>query len=357
MKNLVLGIAAILLAVPSQADDFNAPLENIISGYFRPAAADFSESAGKLPNAVSAICTEATEANVLGFQTAFSATIRDFSRIQFLRFGPLLEDDRLSRLSFRPDPRGRAQKQIRKLYAAADNSVLSPVRLGKKSVAVQSLTALELIAFNKDTEVVLGNDSDNKDYTCGYALAIAQNVSKIAHDTSADWIDPDGYSKILLSAGPDNDRYRTSKEAIEDVFNSLATGITITKDQDILPAMGKSKDKTKPNRFPFSRSGNAVVYLTGELAGINDALSSMDLKPMMSSDDQWTLDTLGFEFKNARNYLDALNPPLRRTFSENDGYNQVAALLITLSSIQELMTQGVAGGLGLAGGFNALDGD
>ena len=83
----------------------------------------------------------------------------------------------------------------------------------------------------------------------------------------------------------------------------------------------------------------------------------MDLKPLMSSEDQWTLDTLGFEFKNAGNYLKNLEAPLRATFNQGASYNQVAALLITLSSIQELMTQGVAGALGLAGGFNALDGD
>lgn len=357
MKKLILGIVAALFAVPAQAAEFNQPLEGLITGYIRPATSAFAETAAKLPAAVSAVCSEVSEANVLEFQTAFSDTIRDFSRIQFLRFGPLLDEDRLSRLSFRPDPRGRAQRQIRKLYAASDTSVLSADSLGKKSVAVQSLTALELIAFNKDTEVVLGQAGDNKDYTCGYALAIAENVSDIAHSTAADWADPDGYGNVLLSAGPDNERYRSSKEAIEDVYNTLTTGITITKDQDILPAMGKSKDKTKPRRFPFSRSGNSVIYLSGELDGIHAALFSMDLKPLMSSEDQWTLDTLGFEFKNAGNYLKNLEAPLRATFNQGASYNQVAALLITLSSIQELMTQGVAGALGLAGGFNALDGD
>lgn len=339
------------------AADFNPPLEGLVTGYIRPATAAFAETASGLPDAVSTLCTAGTAVHRGAFQKVFSDTVRDFSRIQFLRFGPLLDDDRLSRLSFRPDPRGRAQRQIRKLYASKDPSVLSAQSLGKKSVAVQSLTALELIAFDTDTTVTLGRSGEDRDYTCGYALAIAANVAEIAEAAAADWADPDGYSLQLLSAGPESDRYRSGKEALEAVYNALATGVTIAKDQDIIPALGKSEDKAKPRRFPFSRSGNSVVYLTGELNGILDALLSMDLKPLMAPADQWTLDTLGFEFTNAGNYLAALETPLRKTFAEGGNYNRVAALSITLSSIQELMTDGVAGALGLAGGFNALDGD
>lgn len=358
MNHLALGLTVLLIGVSAaDAADFKQPLENVITGYIRPATAAFAESAADLPDAVSAVCAESDDARIEAFKDVFSDVVRDFSRIQFLRFGPLLDNDRLSRLSFRPDPRGRAQRQIRKLYASKDTSVLSAQSLAKKSVAVQSLTALELIAFNKDTDVVLGRSGENTDYTCGYALAIAANVAQIAEATATGWANPDGYSRQLLSAGPENARYRTATEAIEVVYNALATGVTIAKDQDLIPALGKSEDKAKPRRFPFSRSGNSVVYLTGELDGIHDALVSMDLKPLMSPADQWTLDTLGFEFKNAGNYLAALETPLRKSFANTGNYNRVAALSITLSSIQELMVDGVAGALGLAGGFNALDGD
>lgn len=357
MKTMISGLVAVFVAVPSMAADLNKPLQGVVTDYIRPATAAFATSAGKLPGAVSGVCSDPSEANVLAFQAAYSDTIRGFSRIQFLRFGPLLEDDRLSRLAFQPDPRGLAQRQIRKIYAVGDKSVLSAETLRNKSVAVQSLTAFDLIAFDKDTNIVLGAAGENRDFTCGYAEAIALNVAEIADSVAKDWADPDGYSQLLLSGGPENERYRSSTEALESVFNSLATGITIAKDQSILPALGKSKDKAKPRRFPFSRSGNSVTYLAGELGGVHDALVSMDLKAHMSPDDQWTIDTLGFEFNNADNYLAPLEPPLRKTFGDGTNYNQVAALVIVLNSIHDLMTQGVAGSLGLAGGFNALDGD
>ncbi|WP_299478169.1 imelysin family protein [uncultured Roseibium sp.] len=358
MRKLVLGIAALVAIVPPAfAADFNDALDGVITGFIRPATTEFAEISARLPSAVSTVCKETNEANLRAFENAYSETIESFSRIQFLRFGPLLEDDRLSRLAFLPDPRGTAQRQIRKIYAAKDDSVLSAETLRDKSVAVQSLTAFDLIAFDKDTNIVLGADGENRAFTCGYALAIAQNVAAISQSVASEWRDPEGYSRLLLSGGGENARFRTSQEALESVFNALTTGVTIAKDQDILPALGTSADKAKPRRFPFSRSANSVVYLSGELGGLRDALTSMNLKRLMPSEDQWTLDTIGFEFKNAGTYLSALTVPLRNTFAEDGNYNRVAALSIVLSSIQELMSEGVAGSLGLAGGFNALDGD
>lgn len=357
MKTLMLGMVVSLVAMPSLASDFNGSIEDAITGYIRPATQEFAQSARKLPEAVSAVCSETNEANVLALQGVYSDTVRGFSRIQFLRFGPLLEEDRLSRLAFQPDPRGLAQRQIRKIYAAKDDSVLQVETLRNKSVAVQSMTAFDLIAFDKETNIVLGADGENRDFTCAYALAIAQNVSEIAARVAGDWADPDGFSKLLLTGGPENDRFRSPTEALEVVYNSFSTGITVTKDQDILPALGSSEEKAKPRRLPFSRSGNGVLYLSGELGGIRDAVFSTNLKSRMPEADRRMFDTLDFEFKNVGNFLSALQPPVRLTFGENDSYNKLKAAALTLSSIHYLMTKGIGGSLGLAVGFNALDGD
>ncbi|MEM8702893.1 MAG: imelysin family protein [Pseudomonadota bacterium] len=357
MRASFLGIVLSVLAVqPAAAADFNDAIDNAIAGYIRPATAQFADSAGKLPEAVQAVCADTSEANLQAFRAAYSATIRDFSRIQFLRFGPLLEEDRLSRLAFLPDPRGIGQRQIRKIYAAKDETALSAATLKEKSVAVQSLTAFDLIAFDKDTNVVLGSADDTREFTCSYAGAIAQNAAQIASAVAADWQDPDGYSKLLLTGGADNDLFRSSQEAMETVYNALTTGITVVKDQDILPALGSSEAKAKPRRVPFSRSANGLVYLSGELAGIKDAVVSMDLIPHLPEENHRALDTLDFEFNNIQNTLSGLKAPIRQTF-DGGSYNKLRAVSFTLSSVHYLMTNGMAGPMGLAGGFNALDGD
>lgn len=347
---------AVVVSWPALATDYQKPVELLISGYIRPATQTFAETAARLPAAVQGICSSHDETRIAAFQNANADTIRDFAKIHFLRFGPLVEEDRLSRLAFMPDPRGTAQRQIRKLVAAQDTGVQNAGTLAGKSVAVQGLTALQLIAFDKTGGVTLGTDGPDS-FACKYSLAIAENVAVIANETAAAWQDPKGYSQILLEIGADNARFKTSKEALESVFNVLATGVTVARDQNLLPALGKSEEKAKPRRIPFSRSGNGVLFLSSELLGLEHALASMDLKAMSPSEHEWLFDTLGFEFKNAQNLLSQLQPPLRQTFEESGAYSKLKVLAITLQSIRELVAPEIAGALGLAGGFNALDGD
>ena len=222
---------------------------------------------------------------------------------------------------------------------------------------MQGLTALELIAFDKTGSVRLGAADDMRDFTCDYALAIARNVAGMADAVATDWQDPAGYSAHLLTAGAGNPTFRTSKEALESIFNALVTGIVIARDQNVLPALGSSPAKAKPRRFPFSRSGNAVSFLSGELSGIRDALFSMELQRALPSDYLWLLDSLDFEFNIAQSYLAQLQPPLRATFKRQKDYDLVEALAIALKSVRDLMVLETAGALELSGGFNALDGD
>lgn len=358
IRQLAVATIAVFSAGPALAVDFEPPLEKLITGYIRPAMADFSETASQLPHAVSDICQEAPDPDAAtAFENAYAETVLEYSGIHFLRFGPLLEDDRLNRLAFLPDPRAAAQRQIRKIYADKDERALALDTLKQKSVAVQGLTALELIAFDKDSNLRLGAPDDDRDFTCGYAQAIAENVAAIASSLEAEWSDPEGYSKVLLSSEAGNDRFRTSKEAIEDVFNNLLTGLIIVRDQDLLPALGSSQEDAKANRFPFSRSANAVGYMSGELAGIRDALFSMDLIDFTADQFHWIFNGIDFEFGNAQGYLDDLQPPLRQTFEEGESYAKVTVLAITVKSIRDTMATELAGALELAGGFNALDGD
>jgi hypothetical protein len=356
MFRLSLAFLALVTCAPASATDYRQPVEELISGYIQPVTQSFAETAGQLPEAVRQVCSSYDTGSRDVFRTAYANTVRDFAKVHFLRYGPLIEEDRLSRLAFMPDPRGVAQRQIRKLLAEQDSDALDAHTLSGKSVAVQGLTAMQLIAFNKTGTVVLGKGGPDS-FTCGYALAIARNVSAIAHETSSGWHDASGYSQELLAAGSEGARFKSPKEALETVFNVLATGVTVARDQNVLPALGASEEKAKPRRLPFSRSANGILFLSSELTGLEQVLTSMNLKEQSPAEYEWLFDTLGFEFKNAQNLLSQLQPPLRETLSENGAYGKLKVLAITLKSIRELVSPEIAGALGLAGGFNALDGD
>lgn len=357
MKRILVSAAAALMAWPALAADLTQPIEKMIAGYIQPEARVFADVTTRLPEAVKEVCQEPADEAKADFKVVFSDAVGQFARIHFLRLGPLIEEDRISRLAFQPDPRGIAQRQIRKLYAVQDESVWTAESLSEKSVALQGLTALQLIAFDKTGAVILGEEGERRDFTCSYALAISENVVSIARDVMLSWFDADGFSKTLLQTDGSNARYQTDMEALEDVFQTLSTALIVVRDQNITPALGSSEEKVRPNRIPFSRSGNGVVFLTSEMNGILDAIRSMDLEPMMPEEHAWLIGSMTFEFENALKTLKKLQPPLRETFEVSGAYGQLSLLVISLNSLQRLVGERVAGALGLAGGFNALDGD
>ncbi len=352
-----LAILSVLVAFPAQAGDFNRYLENVITGYIRPATTEFRTSSSTLPDAVAAVCEQHSPDTVDAFDSAFGSVVQSFGRISFLRFGPLADEDRLSRLAFVPDPRGISQRQIRKLLAARDETVLEAASLADKSVAVQGLTALQLIAFDKSTGVTLGEAGETRDYICGYALAISKNVAAIGAELDAAWSNDAGFKQILLTGGVGNPRFTSSQEALEEVFSALVTGLIVVKDQDILPVLGASPEKARATRMPFSRSGNGIAYIKAELAGIQDAVNAFGFDASSFDRQERITRSLDFDFSQAEATLNRLTPPIRKTFSDTDAYQQLKVAVFIVSSLRDTLNGRIGSGLGLSGGFNALDGD
>lgn len=357
MRILALSAVFFGLTVPAFGVDYSAQVERSIESYIRPAMTQFATVSAVLPEKVASVCAASNAETKAQFSAQFSEVVRSFGSINFLRFGPLVADDRLSRLAFLPDPRGIAQRQIRKVYGNADAGVSNQEELKGKSVALQGLTALQLIAFDADTRVVLGDDGKTREFTCAYARAIAGNVAMIAAELDAAWQDPDGYSAHLLKPDAGSDRIRTSKEGIEMIFNALVTGMIIVKDQDILPSLGKKHGKAKPNRVPFSRSANGLDYLLSELNGIRRALAAAEYGLDLDEEFAWLPGSLDYEFENAETLLSGMRTPIRQTLKTGQTYGQMTVLVITLDSIRDTMALELAGALDLSGGFNALDGD
>lgn len=357
MKRILLFAAAFCAAAPAFASDHRQAVENLIKGYIQPEIRLFEEAATRLPDAVRAVCEGADDGTRADFKAAYSETVARFARIHFLRLGPLLEEDRVARLAFLPDPRAIGQRQLRKLLAAEDHGATQADTLADKSVAVQGLTALQLIAYDQNGAVILGAPDGTNGYSCRYAQAISGNVAAISRDLSGAWFDPQGYSSVLLETGGNGARYQSDQEALEAVFNVLSTGLIVARDQNVGPALGRSQDNVRPNRIPFSRSGNGLRFLRAELNGLDGALTSMKIETILPEEFVWLAGSAEFEFRNAQNILGRLTPPLRQTLQETQAYTQLSLVTISLNALERLVGQRIAQALGLAGGFNALDGD
>ncbi|MBO0347083.1 imelysin family protein [Roseibium sp. CAU 1637] len=353
----LLVVAAAASPAAAQAQAYATYVTNSIDGYIRPRTEAFAAATTKLPAAVEQLCKAPGEDTRAAFADSYRDVLTSFAAVSFLRFGPVIDDNRLDALAFMPDPRGIAQRQIRRAFAKRDETLTQAETLKDKSVALQGLTALQLIAFSKDAKVVLGNPGEGSDFLCGYAGAIAANVERIAADIASDWADANGYAATLQTPDPDSHQVRTSKDAIETIFNAVVTGLIVVKDQDLLPALGDKREEARPHRLPFSRSGDATAYMQAELDGIEAALTAAGFTPDLPKEFSWVPGSLAFEFSNARNILSAADTPLRHSMEDPETYQKLELLIITIDSLRDTAALSLAGAMELSGGFNALDGD
>lgn len=328
-----------------------------LEGYIRPAMGRFATDAARLPDAVQGACAAGDDSAREEFRAVYGATLASFARISFLRFGPLAEGNRLERLAFMPDARGVAQRQVRKILADRDLTAATAEQLAGKSVAVQGLTALQLVAFDDAGAVMLGGQGEDAGFACAYSLAIATNVSAIAGELTRDWADPAGFSGELLAPGPERPRLKSDKEAAELIFNALVTGFVIVRDQDLLPALGSGPDAAKPGRLPFARSGFTLAYLSAGIGGLAEALEAGGYERGLDSEGVWIPASLEFEFGNALKMLARLREPMHVALTDAEQHGRLAYVALVLKGLRDTVALNLAGSLNLSGGFNALDGD
>lgn len=354
-----LAAAGCLLATVAQAQevDYGTYVALGIENYIRPHTQAFEEASSRLPGTVEALCKTPSEETRAGFSETYRDVLIKFGGVSFLRFGPVIENNRLDSLAFMPDPRGITQRQIRRALAKLDDTLTNADTLKEKSVALQGLTALQLIAFDASGDVSLGEKKEGSDFICSYAGAIAENVHRIANEIAKGWEDDTGYSRELLSPEPEAAQVRSSKDAIETIFNALVTGFIVVKDQDLLPALGESREKARANRLPFSRSGNTRAFIQAELDGLEEALNALGFEPDLPAEFSWVPSSLTFEFDNARKNLASLPTPLKPYVKEAEVYGKLQLLTITINSLRDTTALSLAGAMNLTGGFNALDGD
>ncbi len=340
----------------AETPDYAQFTRSSIEQYIRPASKQLVSALSQLEKRTGAVCTNHNAETTAAFDEAFSASVAALAGVDFLRFGPMAEDNLAQRLAFLPDSRGVVRRQVTKAVAAQDSTVQDPASLSVKSVALQGLTALERIAYDSDGALTLGSGKDAA-FLCDYAESITINLEGAGLELEAEWDDADGFSQALLEPSKDGGVVHTPKEATEMVFNAIATGLIVDKDQYLLVMLGKSEKKANPKKAPFARSGNAVTYLSASLAGLQDAVNAGGYAKVLEGEQDWVDNSLNFEFSNAQRVLSKLPTPLQITGKQPEVREQLKYLVTVISGIKVVMAENLAGYLSLSGGFNALDGD
>ncbi|THH36696.1 peptidase M75 [Aliishimia ponticola] len=310
-----------------------AESEAIVQAHILPRYALLDSETAKLADAAEADCRPQSEALQTAYHSAFDAWIG----VAHLRFGPSEQGDRAFALAFWPDPRGSTPKALGALIRDADPALDAADSFASVSIAARGFYALEYLLYDPAFK-----DAQTAEYQCRLITAITQDIHRNAAAIRAGW--EDGYGALL--AHPGNDTYRSADEATRQVFTALSTGLEFNADTRLGRPLG-TFDRPRPNRAEARRSGRSLRHVVLSLASLRELAG-------LISDSDAELDR---KFELALERADRLDDPIFAGVADPAKRFRVEALQQSVRDIRSVLSEHVGPRLGIAAGFNSMDGD
>lgn len=353
---LLLG-AALLAAAPGRAaenPDRVAVVQRAIDDVFRPAYRDLAARAGEMAAAEDALCKAPSEAALLAARQGFAGLVTAFSRIEFVRFGPIMEDNRIDRFLFWPDRRGVALRQVQALLVAKDEAATTVEGLRAKSVAVQGLNALEFVLFGTNADTLTTPEGS---FRCRYGAAIATSVSATSGEIAKGWDDPEGIAKAMTHPSADSPAYRQIDDSLDEIIGTLVHAFEAIRDLRIQPGYGDTIAEANPKGWLYQRSELTEASLQANFSGLSELYDRSGIGSLLPPAQHGMDASIDFEFANAGKAFQALTVPLAVAAGDPERRDRVGYLLIVTHSLQNLFADQFAPAVGLQAGFSSLDGD
>jgi len=358
-------IAALLLAAsliaatgmaPANADLHKDLGKNLTENYIRPATVHFSNAAAALTGALEFLCREPDSKRESFVHSRFNTLVNSWFRIQFLRFGPMVEDNRFERIFFWPDPRGVTLRQVQDVLSGYDRTAINPDQLAEKSVALQGLLALEYALYGTGAEGIVAGSPEGR-YRCAYALAVSQRLTAVAAELAEAWSSDGSFAYQFMFPGPDNDLYRNDEEVAAEAIKAMVTGLTFVSDAIITPFVAKEPENANHKRAPFWRSGLTIPAIRNAMDGLHSFYTETGFAEALDETDTWIDGGLQLELRNVATSLERIDMPLEEAVMPGPGRETLIYVVIALKSLHTTIEGRLAQAVGVAVGFNALDGD
>ncbi|MBC2768736.1 imelysin family protein [Pusillimonas minor] len=321
----------------SHVVDNNQVGQRWAEAYIQPALARFTQAANQLAIEIKGACEVPGSKSGDRLAEAFNSMVTAWSRILFLRFGPLVEANRYERISFWPDVRNVSLRQLPKVIAQYKSGQAPD--LSAQSVAVQGLPALEYVLYRDGGVLQAGASAASADKAmqaqCDYAVAVAHNLTNTGKQLEHAWSLQGGYGGAFVQPRPAA-AYRSTEEVLSEGIKAMSTGLQFISDIQIKPALTSDNVKL----LPYWRSDQTIAALRAGMAGVREF---MQVGQLSLGDQAWAGQQFLAELKRAETLL--------------QGPEDLQAVVLILDNARALLVQDIAPAAGVALGFNALDGD
>ena len=354
---LVLAFAPLLcgnVSITQAEADHAGIARSSLAEMIRPGYSALAEASATLKGKVESLCVKPSTAALRDAKDAFAATVAAWSKVEILRFGPVIEDHRYERLFFWPDPKGLGLRQLQDVLAKRDTTVTEPDQLAGKSVALQGLPALEVLLYGDGAETLSKGDGA---FRCSFALSIAINVERIAKSVIEGWREGSAYAKAFVGPAPGDPYYHAPKEVTLELFKAFTTGIELVRDQKLGKPLGASPAEAKPKLAAFWRSGLSFQNAAGNLEGVRALFAQGGFAQVVAQESAGVENSILFDLDHAVEVLRGIDQPMADVVKDEDLRAKIEALRVGLKGAAQTAGDMISRGAGLAFGFNAMDGD
>jgi hypothetical protein len=277
-------------------------------------------------------------------------------------------DQRWYRFQFWPDKRGTGQRQLRQLLADQDKSVLEPRALARQSVAVQGLSALEMLLFPADeVEVMDFGTADSPSYRCLLAAAIGRNIAEMADAVQSDWTQVDRpYRDLLLdpqragrpSGDPAGPQFADSRSVSGELLRSLNTAAQVILDLKLAEPLGPSLEAANPRKAESWRSRRSLANVCTNLDAMEHLYDTGFALLLRESEESAQMDRdLTRDLTEAVSTCLRMPPTLLDDRPSPEQRQALEGLRRLAASVRTRTGAPLADELHLSLGFNSLDGD
>lgn len=362
-------LAASLLfsaALPALAQEGEAPVppdltdESVVSvmtravdEVIRPGYRAFAASAGALAEATAGFCKAPSEASRARVDEAFRQAVADWGRIEIVRIGPVLDDNRFERILFYPDRKSTGLKQVQALLQRQDEADANAAAMAGKSVAIQGFGALEFALYGAGSET-LAAEPDT--FRCRYAAAVAGHIETTAGQLVAAWDAKDGVRRDWTHPGPQNPVFRTGREAVTALLGILVHGAEAVRDQRI-ETFYRHGGAARPKSALFWRSGNTWTSIDANIEGLQALFDRSGMIDLIDPNFRSIGGNIDFVLKSLRRVAPTIDPDIEKAVSIPAEQQKIAFLLVNTRDLIVRLNGEYGGAIGLGAGFSFADGD
>lgn len=329
--------------------DVKMVMTRTIEDVVRPGYAAFHASTSALAASTEKLCSAPASEALDTARATFRNTVLAWAEIEHVRFGPVMDQNRLERILFWPDRKGTGLKQVQAALATRDETATNLESLQQKSVAMQGLNALEFVLFGTGsadlaTEAV---------YRCGYARTIAANLVRIADELETAWNDPAGPSSFWTADQQAND----VGQSLSELVGTMVHGLELVRDTRLRPFIDLEGTRDRPKSALFWRSAMTLPMMRADIDGLTRFFEESAMELLLPADQASIASSIKFELRELRELIPAGDRPVDEVLADAATRGRLVLLDTVFDSLIDRLDKQYAGATGLSAGFSFADGD